>query len=293
MAQLYDAIGIGYEHYRLPDRRIATAIVDALGDAATVVNVGAGAGSYEPVDRSVVAVEPSFAMIRQRPASSAPVVQASATHLPFRDAVFAAALAVLTVHHWPDRVRGLTELARVAQHRLVIVTWDPATSGFWLVEDYFPSDPGDRSAALSANGGNSTGIRDYRGPSPPGTLRLHRWLPRGILAAAACVSGPWRPQRHLHIRQDQRCGIRSYAPTWRPRGRHLGTSLWPSLTPVRAGSGLPAGHCSPCLICHSRSDIGREIIRLNGRHTTCFRARIAPNLTIRAGGGGSPPPCVG
>ena len=78
-------------------------------------------------------------MIRQRPAGSAPVVQASATHLPFRDAIFAEALAVLTVHHWPDRVRGLTELARVAQHRLVIVTWDPATSGFWLVEDYFPA----------------------------------------------------------------------------------------------------------------------------------------------------------
>jgi SAM-dependent methyltransferase len=139
MAQLYDAIGIGYEHYRRPDRRIATAILDALGDAATVVNVGAGAGSYEPVDRSVVAVEPSFAMIRQRPVGSAPIVQASATHLPFRDAIFAAALAVLTVHHWPDRVRGLMELARVAQHRLVIVTWDPATSGFWLVEDYFPT----------------------------------------------------------------------------------------------------------------------------------------------------------
>ncbi len=139
MAQLYDAIGLGYEQYRRPDPRIATAILDALGDAATVVNVGAGAGSYEPVDRSVVAVEPSLTMIRQRPAGSAPVVQASATHLPFRDAVFAAALAVLTVHHWADRRRGLTELARVAQHRLVIVTWDPATSGFWLVEDYFPT----------------------------------------------------------------------------------------------------------------------------------------------------------
>jgi SAM-dependent methyltransferase len=139
MVQLYDAIGLGYGHYRRPDRRIATAILDVLGDAAPVVNVGAGTGSYEPVDRSVVAVEPSFAMIRQRPTGSAPVVQASATHLPFRDAIFAAALAVLTVHHWPDRVRGLTELARVAQHRLVIVTWDPATSSFWLVEDYFPA----------------------------------------------------------------------------------------------------------------------------------------------------------
>jgi SAM-dependent methyltransferase len=84
-------------------------------------------------------VEPSLAMIRQRPAGSAPVVRASATHLPFRDATFAAALAILTVHHWADRVRGLTELARVAQHRVVIVTWDPATSGFWLVEQYFPA----------------------------------------------------------------------------------------------------------------------------------------------------------
>ena len=110
-----------------------------MGDAASVVNVGAGTGSYEPTDRRVVAVEPSLAMIRQRPAGSAPVVQASATHLPFRDAAFAAALAVLTVHHWPDRARGLAELARVAHDRLVIVTWDPASAGFWLVEDYFPA----------------------------------------------------------------------------------------------------------------------------------------------------------
>jgi SAM-dependent methyltransferase len=139
MAQLYDTIGLGYEYYRRPDPRIAAAILDALGDAATVLNVGAGTGSYEPADRSIVAVEPSFAMIRQRPAGSAPVVQASAMHLPFRDAAFAAALAVLTVHHWPDRIRGLAELARVARHRLVILTWDPATSGFWLVEDYFPA----------------------------------------------------------------------------------------------------------------------------------------------------------
>jgi SAM-dependent methyltransferase len=139
MAQLYNAIGIGYRHYRRPDPRIASAILHALGEATSVVNVGAGAGSYEPTDRSVVAVEPSLAMIRQRQPGSAPVVQASATHLPFRDRVFSAALAVLTVHHWPDRQRGLMELARVTQRRVVIVTWDPATSGFWLLEDYFPS----------------------------------------------------------------------------------------------------------------------------------------------------------
>jgi SAM-dependent methyltransferase len=138
MPQLYDEIGIGYRHYRRPDPRLAAAILHALGEADTVVNVGAGPGSYEPIDRFVVAVEPSLAMIRQRPADGALVVQASATHLPFRDAAFAAALAVLTVHHWPDRARGLTELTRVARRRIVIVTWDPAASAFWLVDDYFP-----------------------------------------------------------------------------------------------------------------------------------------------------------
>ena len=96
MTQLYDEIGRGYSNYRRPEARIVTAINRALGTAETVMNVGAGAGSYEPTDRTVVAVEPSLAMIRQRRAGSAPVVQASATHLPFRDAAFAAALAVLT-----------------------------------------------------------------------------------------------------------------------------------------------------------------------------------------------------
>ena len=138
MVQLYDEIGIGYNHYRRPDPRLATAIQQALGEAQTVVNVGAGAGSYEPIDRSVVAVEPSLAMIRQRPPEHAPVVQASATDLPFREAAFDAALAILTVHHWPDQVRGLTEMARVTRKRIVIVTWDPDVFDFWLVEDYFP-----------------------------------------------------------------------------------------------------------------------------------------------------------
>lgn len=137
-AQLYDAIGPGYGAHRRPDPRIAAAIGRALGDARTVVNVGAGAGSYEPVDRLVVAAEPSAVMIAQRRPGSAPAVQASATALPFRDGDFAAALAVLTVHHWPDRGRGLAELARVARERVVLLTWDPSTASFWLVDDYFP-----------------------------------------------------------------------------------------------------------------------------------------------------------
>ena len=101
MTQLYDKIGEGYRSFRRPEPRIATAIIRALGAAETLVNVGAGSGSYEPPDRFVVAVEPSLMMIRQRQATSAPVVQASATHLPFRDAAFDASLAILTVHHWP------------------------------------------------------------------------------------------------------------------------------------------------------------------------------------------------
>jgi SAM-dependent methyltransferase len=138
MSQLYDAIGTGYPQRRRPDPRLAVAVTRALNDAETVVNVGAGAGSYEPSDRSVVAVEPAMTMIRQRRAGSAPVVQASATELPFRDGGFAAALAILTVHHWPERARGLDELARVGRQRVVVVTWDPSSSGFWLVDEYFP-----------------------------------------------------------------------------------------------------------------------------------------------------------
>jgi len=138
VTQLYDAIGTAYRDHRRPDARIAGAITRALGDVRPTVNVGAGAGAYEPRDRPVVAVEPSLTMIRQRLAGSAPVVQASALELPFKDAAFAAALAVLTVHHWPERARGLTELARVVRDRVVLVTWDPASIGFWLTEDYFP-----------------------------------------------------------------------------------------------------------------------------------------------------------
>jgi SAM-dependent methyltransferase len=138
MTQLYDEIGVGYERHRRPDPRIAAAITDALSPAESVLNVGAGAGSYEPSDRTVVAVEPSLVMIRQRRRDSAPVVRASATHLPFGDAAFAASLAVLTMHHWPERARGLAEMARVTRERVVILTWDPAFSGFWLVDDYFP-----------------------------------------------------------------------------------------------------------------------------------------------------------
>ena len=111
----------------------------ALGEVHTVLNVGAGTGSYEPADLQVVAVEPSLAMLRQRPAGTAPVVQAVAEHLPWSDAAFDATLAILTVHHWRDRAAGLTELRRVARHRVVLLTWDPACrDAFWLTTRYVP-----------------------------------------------------------------------------------------------------------------------------------------------------------
>lgn len=136
MAQLYDRIGIGYRALRVPDPRIAAAIEAALGDATSLANVGAGAGSYEPRDRRVIAIEPALTMIRQRPPDAAPVVRASATAIPLRDACVDAALAVLTVHHWPDRGRGLAELRRVARRRVVILTHEHLDS-FWL-GGYFP-----------------------------------------------------------------------------------------------------------------------------------------------------------
>ena len=136
--ELYDRIGLSYTATRREDARLAAAIHAALGDARTVVNVGAGAGSYEPRDREVVAVEPSEAMIAQRPPGAAPVVQATATALPFPDGSFDAAMAVLSDHHWSDRRAGLRELRRVAR-RAVVLTFDPAyTDRFWLVSEYLP-----------------------------------------------------------------------------------------------------------------------------------------------------------
>ncbi len=133
----YDIIGQRYSGRRRPDPRISQLIKTALADAKTVVNVGAGTGSYEPADCAVIAVEPSRVMIAQRPSGAAPVIQGVAENLPFADNQFDAALAILTVHHWSAQRKGLSELRRVA-HQQVLLTWDPAHPKFWLVQDYFP-----------------------------------------------------------------------------------------------------------------------------------------------------------
>ena len=137
MRASYDTIGINYSDLRKPDSRIESAIGTALGSAKTVLNVGAGAGSYEPADRQVTAIEPSAEMIRQRGASAATVIQGYAEDLPFDDDAFDASMAILTVHHWTDQRKGLKEMRRVTQGRVAVLTFDPSHRGFWLA-DYIP-----------------------------------------------------------------------------------------------------------------------------------------------------------
>ena len=138
--QRYDDIGHVYARHRAADPRIMEQIERALGSAQTVVNIGAGAGSYEPPERRVVAVEPSNVMLAQRRVGAAPVVQAVAEALPFPDGCFDAALATFTVHHWSDSARGLQEMQHVAR-RHVILTFDQGDEwldDFWLTRDYLP-----------------------------------------------------------------------------------------------------------------------------------------------------------
>jgi SAM-dependent methyltransferase len=132
----YDRIGVNYAALRRPDPRIAAAIDEALGDARTVRNGGAGTGAYEPAGRQVTAVEPSLEMIRKRPPGAAPAVQASAEALPFADDAFDAAMAILTLHHWADKAAGLAEMRRVARGPIVLLTFDPSVRP-WLT-DYLP-----------------------------------------------------------------------------------------------------------------------------------------------------------
>jgi SAM-dependent methyltransferase len=140
-AQLYDTIGTTYTLTRRTEPRIAAQVWAALGDARTVLNVGAGTGSYEPADRDVTAVEPSAVMRAQRPAGAAPCVAAAAESLPFEDQSFDAAMAFATIHHWTDPIAGLREMRRVAR-RVVVFTHDASDAGwhrrFWLTRDYLP-----------------------------------------------------------------------------------------------------------------------------------------------------------
>jgi len=138
-APAYDRMGIDYSEVRRADPRFEAAIWAALGDAQSVLNVGAGAGSYEPRDREVIAVEPSPVMIAQRPPGAAPAIQGVAESLPLEDDSVDATMGVFTMQHWDDVDRGLSEVLRVTRDRVVLLTLDlDVTAGMWLCRDYLP-----------------------------------------------------------------------------------------------------------------------------------------------------------
>jgi SAM-dependent methyltransferase len=168
----YERIGAGYAGTRREDPRLRELIHAALGDAETVLNIGAGTGLYEPRDRHVIAIEPSDVMAAQRPRELAPAIRASAGSLPLRDDAVDASMAVLTVHHWDaEQEHGVRELRRVTRGPVVIVTFDPAVSSrMWLVRDYLPE-----VAALD------TGIM-------PSIERLREWLGGAVEVQTVPVS---------------------------------------------------------------------------------------------------------
>lgn len=198
MSASYDKIGVNYAELRRPDPRIGRMIRHALGDAQSVLNVGAGTGSYEPDDRPVTAVEPSFEMIRQRPPSAAPVVQATAEALPFRDNAFDAGLAVLTLHHWSDTARGCAEMRRVARKRIVILTFDPVQKDAWLL-DYFPefADQDDRRFPKISD------YQEWLGPIDVTTVPIPHDCTDGFLYAY------WR-RPHAYLDPRVRAAISSF-----------------------------------------------------------------------------------
>lgn len=200
MAALYDTIGLDYARTRRPDPRIARRIDAALGNAETVLNVGAGAGGYEPRQRRVTALEPSATMIAQRPPSEALVVRGRAEALPFRDKSFDAAMAVLTIHHWTDKEKGVAEMRRVARGKVVFLTYDPAFRGFWLM-DYFP-------ALIALDRGQMPALDDFA-----------RWL--GPVAVAP-----------VPIPHD--CTDGFLAAYWRRPAAYLDARLRAAMSPFRA-----------------------------------------------------------
>ena len=220
----YDHIGTTYTRTRRTDPRVAAQIRAALGDARRIVNIGAGTGSYEPSDLEVIAIEPSPTMYRQRPAGAAPVARAYAEALPFAAGAFDAALAIFTVHHWADTVRGLREMRRVA-NRQVILSFDALFAvRFWLVEEYFPE-----MGALDAE---STGYTSYEIGR---VLDVH--AVETLMVPADCVDGFaacfWnRPE--AYVDPEVQAGISGLArldPEVRARGtahlrRDLASGAW-------------------------------------------------------------------
>lgn len=178
MRTSYDTIGVNYSDLRKPDPRIETVISNAFGSAETVLNVGAGTGSYEPADRTVTAIEPSSEMIRQRGLSAAPVVQGCAESLPFGDNSFDASMAILSVHHWTDQQKGLSEMRRVTCGPVIVLTYDPEFRAFWLL-DYFP----ELVALDEAQMPKLTDYGDWLGPAVVSPVPIPHDCSDGFLSA--------------------------------------------------------------------------------------------------------------
>jgi SAM-dependent methyltransferase len=211
---LYDRIGRTYGAIRQADPRFAAQIWRALGDARSVVNVGAGTGSYEPPDREVVAVDPSEVMIAQRPPGSAPAVQGVAEALPFEDDSFDAAMAILTLHHWTDVEAGLAEMMRVARRRVVVVGFDSDLwEEQWMVRDYLPE------------------IETGLSPSYPSVSRVLAALPPATVETLLCPND---------------CTDRMFATLWARPEQYLdprvraATSAWDLLPPEVSARALGA-----------------------------------------------------
>ncbi|MDH7943713.1 class I SAM-dependent methyltransferase [Pseudohongiella sp. SYSU M77423] len=215
----YDTIGINYTELRKPDRRIGRLISDALGSAQNILNVGAGTGSYEPVDRTVTAVEPSREMIRKRSPTAAHVIQASAEDLPFDDKSFDAAMAILTIHHWPDKEAGLREMRRVTRDQIVLFTFDPEHRP-WLT-DYIP----ELSALDDAQMPRMSDYERWLGPVDVSPVPIPHDCSDGFLYAY------WRrPAAYLNekIRSGSSSfwSIRNAKPGLEKLGRDLETGEW-------------------------------------------------------------------
>ena len=227
---LYDRIGVGYAKHRRPDPRVAAQLHAGLGDARTILNVGAGAGSYEPADRVVIAVEPSLTMIAQRADGAPPAVQATAENLPFADGAFDAALAIFTVHHWSDGRAGLAEVRRVVSGPVVVLTWEPEVGhDFWMVEDYVPAsttiddDMLNPAEILSGLGGGTSDVLPVPHDCVDGFYAAYWRRPEAYLdpGVRAAISGLAR----LDPREVKQAMARLAADladgTWRRRHSHL------------------------------------------------------------------------
>ncbi len=200
----YSGSAAAYRRFRQADPGIAAAFHAALGDARKVLNVGAGAGSYEPVDRAVTAVEPSASMRAQRPAHLARAIDAFAEQLPFPDGHFDAAMASFTVHQWQDLARGLSELRRVTRGPVVVMTTDPERMGDWWLAEYCPE-------VLAVETGRCPSLPTLRAGLGGETSVLHVPIP------FACTDGfndayYGRPERLLEPAARLACSSWSFVP---------------------------------------------------------------------------------